>query len=198
MAGISAILIAAGESTRMGCPKPLLSWHGLTLLEYQIQSLTAGGTAEVVVVLGSQADLVSPYAKGPLVRCVVNPDYRLGKTTSIRAGIRAVDPGNDGVLLLAVDQPRTPDIISTVIQAHVGNNALITSPRFQGRGAHPLIFSASLIGELERISEDRQGVREVLQAHRHEVTEVGIADPLVRLDLNTPEAFEEAKKLYGA
>ena len=154
MAGISAILIAAGESTRMGCPKPLLSWHGLTLVEYQIQSLIGGGVSEVVVVLGSQADLISPYAKGPLVRCVVNPDYRLGKTTSIRAGIRAVDPGNDGVLLLAVDQPRTPDIISTVIQAHIGNNALITSPRFSREVGPP----ADILGLFDsRTGEDFGG-----------------------------------------
>lgn len=198
MPGISAILTAAGESTRMGRPKPLLRWHGLTLLEYQIHSLTVAGSAEVVVVLGHQADLIAPYAKGPGVRCVLNADYAVGKTTSIKAGLSSIAPDADGILLLAVDQPRTSKIISTLIQAHLDSNALITSPRIQGHGGHPLIFSSSLKGDLERISEHRQGLRQVFQAHSGHITEVEFDDPLVRLDINTPEDYEAAKKRYGA
>ena len=182
----------------MGRPKPLLRWHGLTLLEYQIRSLTDAGSAEVVVVLGHQADLIAPYAKGRGVRSVVNPQYRLGKTTSIKAGLSNIALDADGILLLAVDQPRTREIISTLIQAHLDSNALITSPRVQGHGGHPLIFSASLKGDLERISEQGQGLRQVFQAHSGHITEVDLDDPLVRLDINTPEDYEAAKKRHGA
>ena len=198
MAGISAILTAAGESTRMGRPKPLLPWHGVTLLEYQIRTLTDAGVAQVVVVLGHQAELFAPYAKGPGVRSVVNPQYRLGKTTSIKAGLQSIAPDADGILLLAVDQPRTKEIISTLIRAHLESDALIISPRYQGHGGHPLIFSFSLKEELERISEERQGLREVFQAHRGHISEVELDDPLVRLDINTPEDYEAAKSQYGA
>jgi molybdenum cofactor cytidylyltransferase len=198
MPGVSAILTAAGESTRMGRPKALLPWHGATLLEYQVRCLVDAGVAEVVVVLGHRSEAVAPYIKGSGVRHVVNPDYRLGKTTSIKAGLRAIAPDADAILLLAVDQPRTKDIISKVIAAHMEKNAVITSPRYQGHGGHPLVFSASLKGELERISEEKQGIREVFQAHRHEVAEVEIDDPMVRLDLNTPQVYEEARRHYGA
>ncbi|MCH8205535.1 MAG: NTP transferase domain-containing protein, partial [Chloroflexi bacterium] len=89
MSRICAILIAAGESTRMGRPKPLLAWHGTTLLEYQVDSLVEGGADEVIVVLGHDAESLAPYVKGACVRYVVNPDYREGKTTSIKAGVGA-------------------------------------------------------------------------------------------------------------
>ena len=198
MPGISAILTAAGESTRMGRPKPLLPWHGVPLLQYQLRSLTQAGVAEVVVVLGHDAQITAPYATGPRTRFAVNPDYRRGKTTSIRAGLEVIDPDASDILLLAVDQPRTAALISTIIGAHVRHGALITSPRFEGHGGHPLIFSSALREELERISEERQGIREVFQSHRGGVTEVRIDDPLVRLDLNTPEVYEEAKQRFGA
>ena len=197
MAGVSAVLTAAGESTRMGCPKPLLPWRGMSLVEYQVRSLIEGGVDEVVAVLGHEAGLIAPLVTRPSVRYVVNPDYRRGRTTSIKAGLRSIDPDARAILLLAVDQPRTGEIISAVVEAHLEASALITSPRFQGRGGHPLIFSSSLKGELERISEERQGIREVFGAHRDEVTEVELDDPMVRLDLNTPEDYEEAKRRYG-
>ena len=182
----------------MGRIKALLPWHGVTLLEHQVRSLLGADVAEVVVVLGHQADEIASYVSGRSVRYVVNPDYKDGKTTSIKAGLQGIASDADAILLLAVDQPRTKDVISSVIEAHVENNALITSPRYQGHGGHPLIFSASLKSELERITEENQGIREVFEAHRAEIFEVVIDDPILRLDLNTPEAYEEAKKRYGA
>ena len=176
----------------MGRPKSLLPWHGVTLIEYQIRCLLNGGASEVIAVLGHEANTVVPHVNGPSVRHVLNPDYRLGKTTSIKVGIRHIDPHADAILLLAVDQPRTSDIISTVIQAHRQNDALITSPRYQGHGGHPLVFSASLKEELARISEEKQGIREVFEAHSGEIYMLEIDDPIIRLDLNTPEAYEKA------
>ena len=198
MALIAAVLIAAGESTRMGRPKPLLPWHDVPLLEYQTASLLDGGTAEVVVVLGHKHETVATHVTGPGVRYVVNHQYRQGKTTSIKAGLKDVSPDAEGILLLAVDQPRPAEIISTVIDAHLHSGALITSPRYRGHGGHPLIFSHLLRGELGAISEEGQGIREVLQAHADEVNEVECDDPVVRLDLNSLKAYEEARARYGA
>jgi len=194
----SAILTAAGESTRMGRPKPLLPWHGVPLVEYQVASLSEAGVAEVIVVLGHRHELVVPHVRGPGVRHVLNPDYRQGKTTSIKTGLRHVDSGATGILLLAVDQPRPPGIIAAVIAAHIQNDGLITSPRYRGHGGHPLLFSARLRDELQAITEEKQGIREVVQAHIGEINEVAIDDPIVRLDINSPEEYEEARARYGA
>ena len=198
MAGISAILTAAGESTRMGLPKPLLRWAGATLIEHQIAILVEAGAAQVVVVLGHAAEIVVPHVRGAGVQHVLNPDYRLGKATSVKAGLRAVDAGAESILLLAVDQPRTVALITAIVDAHVSGDALLTSPRYMGHGGHPLIFSAELRGDLERITEESEGIRAVFRAHREEVNALEIDDAMVRLDLNTPEAYKQAKALYGA
>ena len=195
---ISAILIAAGESTRMGSLKPLLRWHGMTLVEYQTSSLVTAGVAEVVVVLGERHRLVEPHVTGPGVRSVFNRDFRLGKTTSIRAGLRSIDPASQAVLLLAVDQPRPVTVISTVIDAHLASNALITSPGYLGRGGHPLVFAPILMPELQLITEDGEGIRQVIRAHAAEVNVVEVDDPIVTLDLNTPGDYEQAKARFGA
>ena len=195
---IAAILTAAGESTRMGRPKPLLEWHGMPLVRYQIDSLLATSVDEVVVVLGHKFWHTLPHVWGRGVRPVLNREYKHGKTTSVLRGILSADPDATDLLLLAVDQPRPAWVAKRVIESHVCNDALITSPRYEGRGGHPLVFSATLRGELESITDEGQGVREVFDVHRGEVNEVVFDDPIVRLDLNTPEEYEAARAKYGA
>lgn len=194
---VSAILTAAGESTRMGQLKPLLRWRGTSLVEHQINSLVDGGASDVVVVLGHGSEEVRSQICSSHANIVLNTHYRLGKTTSVKAGLRSINPQADVVLLMAVDQPRTDEIIRTVIDAHVKAASLITSPRYRSHGGHPLAFSTSLKGELKRISEQRQGIREVFQAHRHDVNEVEIDDPMILLDLNTRLEYEQAFERYG-
>jgi molybdenum cofactor cytidylyltransferase len=181
----------------MGSPKPLLEWHGVRLVEYQVRCLLEGGASEVVVVLGHRAKDVIPFIRGPNVRYVVNSRYREGKTTSIKAGLEVVSPDADAIALLAVDQPRTVEIVSRIVTAHIENNTAITSPRYHGHGGHPLIFSARLRSELENISEENEGLRQVFQNHLDEITKIPIDDPMIRLDLNTPEAYESAKRIWN-
>ena len=103
----------------MGRPKPLLPWRGATLVEHQVTCLLEGGCDEVVVVLGHAADEVAPLVRGESVRAVVNPDYRQGKTTSIKTGLAHADPSATAIVLLAVDQPRTAAIVREVVRAHL-------------------------------------------------------------------------------
>ncbi len=156
-----------------------------------------GGAAEVVVVVGHRHADVTPHIDAEGAWWVLNPDYRVGKTTSIKAGLRAVSRDATGVLLLAVDQPRPPSVVKAVVQAHAESGAAITSPRHEGRGGHPIVFSGLLRPELEAITEEKQGLREVFRAHRGDVNEVPIADPIVLLDLNTPAEYEAARVQYG-
>ena len=196
MPGVSAVLTAAGESTRMGRPKPLLSWGAGTLIEYQVESLSQAGLVQIVVVLGHRSSVVSGLVDERSAECVVNERYREGRTGSIKAGLAAVSADADAILFLGVDQPRTPDLIGEVVESHFQRNALITSPRHRGRGGHPLVFSTSLREELAGTSEERQGIREVFRRHHGEVNEVEIDDPMIRLDLNTPDDYERARALY--
>ena len=194
---IAAVLTAAGLSSRMGRPKPLLQWRGTTLMEHQVSILFEGGASEVVVVLGHRAEDVAPYVERTGAAFVVNEHYRKGRTSSIKAGLEAVSEHTKDIILLGVDQPRTAQIVRRVVDAHVRAGALLTSPRFEGRGGHPLMFSTRLMPELRLISEQNQGLRAVFERHRAEITEVIFDDPMVRLDLNTPEVYEAAYCTYG-
>ena len=197
MSGISAILLAAGESTRMGRLQALLPWQGATLIEYQVSSLLEAGVSQLVVVVGHRGDEVgAPIAGREGVTTVENPDYRQGKTTSIKAGLRAVSPDASAILVLAVDQPRPPDVLRTVIEAHQARSPLITSPVYGGRGGHPMIFAVELLPELAAITEESEGLREVTRRHASDIYKLELDDPVVRVDVNTPEDLQAALPLF--
>ena len=182
----------------MGRPKPLLPRQGVPLIRYQVDSLVAAGVDEVVVVLGHHYESIRQVVPDTSSKIVYNQDYRHGKTTSVIKGVGSLSSISTDLVLLAVDQPRPAKLIASVIDNHIRNNALITSPRYQGRGGHPLIFSASLRNELESITSEGQGIREVFDALRGEVNELLVDDPLFRLDLNTPSVYTVAYSRYGA
>ena len=181
----------------MGSPKALLKWRSATLVEHQVSILLEGGASEVVVVLGHRSEEITPYVERTGASYIVNNRYREGRTSSIRTGLEAVPEHAEDVILVGVDQPRTSQIVRRVVDTHVAASALLTSPRLKGRGGHPLMFSTRLMPELKLISEENQGLREVFERHRPEITEVHFDDPMVRLDLNTPEAYESAYQTYG-
>ena len=105
----------------MGTPKPLLDWCGSPLIRRQVEALAAAGASPIIVVLGHGYDDLVPVVPGlPGVQTVHNPDYKNGKTTSIKAGARELQRlgVGDSILVLNVDQPRTADLIKRVVDAH--------------------------------------------------------------------------------
>ena len=204
----SAILLAAGVSRRMGTLKALLDWDGRPLIIHQIVALRAAGADEVVVVLGHRSDELRAriganadvYAIGN-VRCAENPDYGLGKTTSIKVGLRALGAANDpqgSILMLNVDQPRSAAVIGQVLRAHHDNrDALITIPTCQGKGGHPIAVSRTLLPELLTIDEATQGMRAVAQRHRPATRRVELGAPELLWDVNTPEQYRAALAAAG-
>ncbi len=193
-----AILLAAGESRRMGKLKALLPWQGDTLLGSQISSLLQAGINQVVVVLGHEQEKLLPLLEAQdRVVPVFNPDYRTGKTTSIKAGIEAVLGSRQAadaqiLVLLNVDQPRTSETISALLSRHQSSDCLISIPVFQGKGGHPIILDYSLLPELLEIAEASQGIRAVVRKHEERVQRVEMDTPEVLWDLNTPEQYQAA------
>ena len=127
---------------------------------------------------------------------VFNPAYALGKSSSIKAGISSVSPGTKAILLLAVDQPRPSSLIRLVINSHIENNALISCPRYDGHGGHPLVFDASLVGELLRVDQYPLGLRDIVKKHSANVNWVEVDSSIVRLDINTPNIYQDAVVKY--
>lgn len=190
---VAGLLLAAGESTRMGSPKPLLDWQGRPLIQYQIQQLQSGGCDMVVVVLGHRADRVLPFVPDSEVRVVINPLYRQGRATSIRAGAAAIPADVGWVVVLGADQPRAGSIIRQVVQAARSSTAAIVMPAHHGRHGHPTAFAGRLLPELAEVRDETLGLRAVIQHHEREIQEVEIPSAGVLLDLNTPEDYLAAR-----
>jgi len=198
----SAILLAAGESTRMGRTKALLPWGGTTLIEYQVRELRAAGIEDVAVVLGHEAESIRPHASpstsaGWHVRVVVNEAYREGRASSLRAGAAALPDNADPIVVLSVDQPRPREIVRALLEAHAPGGAAITLPAYRGHRGHPVVVAGALLAELREASEEAQGLRGVIAAHEASVREVAVDSEQSVLDINTPEEYEAALARYG-
>jgi molybdenum cofactor cytidylyltransferase len=196
MGSVAAILLAGGESSRMGTPKPLLEWGGTTLVEYQIEQLRIPEIDRVVAVLGHRADDVRPLVHRAGALSVINELYREGRASSTRVGAAALSEETAAVLVLNVDQPRPRAVISRLVRAHLEERNLITVPTHGGKRGHPALFAGSLLPELRAVREATEGLRAVLQRHETEVAEVEFDTPLVLLDMNSPEDYELAKASY--
>jgi len=194
---IAAILLAAGESRRMGHPKPLLPWLGTTLIAYQVEQLTLAGAAPIVVVLGAEARRAAVPLRGyrELV-LVFNPLYSLGKTTSLQAGVRALPSGVGALLVLAVDQPRRSETLQQLLNAHLQGSALITTPVYRGRRGHPPVLSSPLLPDLHDLLEEEQGLRGVMRRYQSRTQQIPVESPEVLLDLNSPEDYRGALAFF--
>ncbi len=190
---IYALLLAAGESARMGRPKALLPWEGGILLEFQVEQLLAGGMERIILVLGHQAEMIRRAAPSlPRTTVVLNQDYATGKASSVRAGMEAIPADADAVLVLSVDQPRPAALIRRVRQAHQAASTLVTVPAFGGRHGHPTIFSRPLFSEMRDVTEETQGLRAVRHRHRAETHVVETATAIPLIDINSPEEYQAA------
>ncbi|MFQ5875490.1 MAG: NTP transferase domain-containing protein [Dehalococcoidia bacterium] len=188
---LSAILLAAGLSTRMAHNKALLPWLGSTLLEYQLRQLSQSRVQDIVLVLGHEAEKLRPLATGfPGVKTVTNAAYKEGRAGSVVVGASALSPQTSAVLVLGVDQPRPTEVLDLVIQAHLDGPGLITIPTYEGRRGHPVVFDGSLIGEIKDVSEANQGLRQVVRRDPERVHELSVSYPVVLLDINTPEDYQ--------
>jgi molybdenum cofactor cytidylyltransferase len=169
-------------------------------LGYQLDSLSSvPDIGEVLVVVGHRHRRLLPVLEGRAgVRAAVNRDYRLGPASSIKAGLREISPGAANVLIMGVDQPRPRRVLEGLVAEHLRGSAPITTPAYRGKRGHPTLFSAALLPELLAISEERQGLREVMSRHRGEVHQVEFDPPAVLLDINTEADYQAALRLLGA
>ncbi len=185
---VAAILLAAGESRRMGSPKPLLAWQGSTLIEYQISQLREAGVADVIAVLGHRAQDILPLVTAAGARGIINENYREGRASSLRTGADAV-MGAETIVIISVDQPRSAAVTRRLLAEHTSG---ITVASHRGRRGHPVILDGALLVELREVDETTQGLRAVLARHAPDVREIAFESAAVLLDLNTSEDYRQA------
>ncbi len=192
MVKVSAILLGAGESKRMGVNKLSLLWGRTTVFEHCLNTLLRSDVHEVIVVLGRKtADLRDSLQKTG-ARVVDNPFYRGGISTSIRKGIRVVDPASEGILVALGDQPfLKAATINVLVRAFAVRDRSIIVPSFRGKRGHPVIFHRKFAKELLRLKGD-VGARSILERHPGDVGSVRVRSEGVLKDIDTRQDYRKA------
>lgn len=195
---IAAVVLAAGASRRMGEPKALLSWGGTTLLAWEIEELLRSQVDDVVVVTGADAEEVRRTLGEAARYCVFNQRWPQGRATSLAKGARTLTEGGrtipEAVVVVNVDQPTRADIVDRLVDALRRGGAEAVQPSYQGKAGHPVVIRGALLSELASASEDTLGLRGVLEAHPPLLVEMD-EEPVVRLDLDTPDTLDQARRL---
>jgi molybdenum cofactor cytidylyltransferase len=190
---LAAAILAAGESRRMGEPKALLPYQGLTFVEHLLAATRHPRVSIHRVVLGANAEAIRAQLKLDPASIVINPDWPKGQLSSLQAAIRSLPAQmTEGLILCPVDHPLVSQhLVSELIAAFDGSGKSIVLPTFEGRRGHPVIFRATLYQELVAASPD-VGARQVVWAHADEIMEVATEEEGVVLNLNDPAARRKA------
>lgn len=193
---ISAVILSAGESSRMGRPKALLPIDGVRFIERIVATLKSTRVDEIIAVLGHNAEEMRQKVSDLPVKIVVNPDYKQGQLSSLIAAIRSIESGEnhhrvDAILVHLVDHPYiNVDLVNLMIDRFSETKQLIVVPRYRGRRGHPVIFSRALFAELLAAPLD-QGAKAVVHAHRDQTLEIDTEDEGVAIDIDTPEEYRK-------
>lgn len=187
---VAAVVLAAGESSRMGADKPLLMYRGKTFLEYIISALREAGVRRVVVVLGHHAGLIEQSIDLSSVEVVVNQDYRQGQTCSLQAGLRVLarkEP--DGVVLCLVDHPAVAAVtVQNLIQRFRSTGKPVVIPQVNGQHGHPVLVGREAFRQIAALAPG-QGADNVIHRYRPRTEFVEVTDPGILIDVDDPESY---------
>jgi molybdenum cofactor cytidylyltransferase len=191
-ARIGAIILAGGSSTRMGRAKQLLPLGDSTVLEQTIANVRGAEVHEIVLVLGAAAETVRqalPLALLEGLKLVVNDDYQEGMSTSLRAGISALDHRSEAALIALGDQPFIrSQTMDQIIRAYRGDQAQIVIPSFQGRRGNPVLFDRSVFSEVMALAGDI-GSRAIFGNHLEAIAKVEVQDEGILFDIDDPDDY---------
>jgi molybdenum cofactor cytidylyltransferase len=191
---IVAIILSAGESSRMGRPKALLPIDGVRFIEKIVTALQSTRVGKILVVLGHNAEEMQHKIDDLPVTLLINRDYKKGQLSSLVAAIDSIQaetggPAVDGILVHLVDHPYiSPALVNVMIDRFYETGKLIVVPRYRGRRGHPVIFSRSLFAELKG-APLAEGAKAIVRAHDHDTLEIDTEDPGVTIDIDTPVEY---------
>ena len=198
---ISAVILAAGESRRMGKQnKLLLPIGGETLLVKLVKSVCASDVGQVLVVIGHEAEKIRRELNNFPLSFVYNHNYSEGMTTSIKFGVKEVSPDSDGFLICLADMPfiNTSEI-SKLIHAYVQNRIkekkLIVVPVFQGKRGNPVLFSSEFRNDILE-HKKKSGCKEVIMKNSDSVMEIEMDTENMILDVDTMEDYQSISDLF--
>ncbi len=195
---IAAILLAAGQSRRMGAFKPLLPFGERTVVECCVNYLTEGGADTVVVVVGHRKEETRAALYNLPVRIAVNLDAESEMSASIARGVELLDDETEAILVAPVDLPAIPaEVPRALIETWRRTGAPLILPEHNGRGGHPVLLDASLRAELLNL-DARRGLRALFDAHRAETLRVPVHSPYIARDMDTWDDYSALyKEVFG-
>ena len=190
---IVAVVLSAGESSRMGRPKALLPIDGQTFIERIVAALKQAKVGKIIVILRHNArELQSKISHLP-VEILINTDYKLGQLSSLQLAVRNLQPDLDcdGMLVHLVDHPYlAPALVEEMIRRFYETKKRIIVPKFHGKRGHPVIFSNALFDEILSAPME-EGAKAVVNAHRAETLEIETEEEGIAVDIDTPELYQQ-------
>jgi molybdenum cofactor cytidylyltransferase len=191
--------LAAGESSRLGQPKALLPWRGGTFLSGAIRVLNMF-TDMVIVVAGRNVEQVRPVVDANAGFLVVNHHPERGQFSSLQIGVQEVlNRGRDAAIITLVDRPpaRTETVqhLKREFLAHVDRNLWAAMPEFEGKHGHPYVAGRELIGAYLDAKPDANA-RDIQHAHANRILYVPVTDPLVNVNIDTPEDYGRFQETF--
>jgi molybdenum cofactor cytidylyltransferase len=192
---ISAVVLAAGKSRRMGEQKLLLPLGGKPVLQRVLESALASDLAEIVCVVRDLALRRHVSLVNERLLWLVNYAADRGQSTSVIAGLWAIHPKSDGAMFLVGDQPMIRrELIDALIERFETSDALIVAPSFRRVTRNPVVFRRALFPELLQLKGDRGG-RGLINKYRHKTAVVEWKDELPFIDLDVRADYERLKEL---
>lgn len=189
---ICAIVLAAGESRRMGCQKLLLPFGRTTVIGHVVDEVLRSELDAVCVVVGHEGKRISKELSSRQVTIVTNPDYKLGMLSSVRCGLRALPQQCDKVFVALGDQPGvTSELVNQMIQSSSTTEKGILVPVYRGKHGHPILCSTRHRDEI-MASFDNTGLRGLLQAHPDDIFELTVSTPAILSDIDFPDDYRRA------
>jgi molybdenum cofactor cytidylyltransferase len=192
---ISAVILAAGKSVRMGQSKMLMPWGNTTVLGKVVQTLQAAGVEDIIVVTNS---ILAPQVTGYELRVTLNDDGEM--LESIQLGLRALlpppslrDTSPKGVLICLGDQPQVEEkSVRQVCEGFHQGKSRIVVPSYQMRRGHPWLIARELWDEILQLRAPKS-MRDFLNAHKDEIFYVECDSPTILQDLDTPADYLKYK-----
>jgi CTP:molybdopterin cytidylyltransferase MocA len=196
MTGITAIILAAGYSSRMGKFKPLLLLGEMTLLERNIRLFQSAGIQDIRVVAGYRASEIQALLQPWRIPCIVNEAYAQEMYSSVLAGIKTLTSAQKAFFILPADIPLVRPCTITALLAAYHETKIphpILYPNFQGMRGHPPLIDSSYAPEMVRWDKPG-GLRAFLENYKANAVDVSAADQGILLDIDTPEDYQQMRE----
>jgi molybdenum cofactor cytidylyltransferase len=191
----AAVILAAGQSSRLGRPKQLLKYQNKTLLQRAIDAAKQSSVQSIVVVLGSNADIILNETDTSEIHVVINDDWQTGMASTIRSGIQSLQKLNsnaDAAILMVCDQPFvTPQLLDNLIKIHAETGMPIIASEYDATIGTPALFHKQLFAELMILKGD-SGAKKIMMRNGDFLATISF--PKGSIDIDTIDDYEALRK----